>query len=112
MPTRLPKDVRQLMEALAGQYASVGQDIDSIKHLLRGVQWRLDAVVSHLAVKVQPDVMEPIVNPDRNFINKIITEARFAGLAEAPKMLRRKPRKSQKRRRYIRKIDAHRKKKQ
>lgn len=100
MTVRLPKAVRQILEALQGQYAGVGQDIDSVKHVLRGVQWRLDAIIGHLNVKVQPDVIEPIVNPDKRFINSIITDARFVGLAEkiVKKRKRRKTTKRKKRR--------------
>jgi hypothetical protein len=89
----------------------IGNELDSVKHIIRGIQWRTDAIIKHLNVNVQPDALEPIVNPPPTFINKIITEARGDFVGAQSKMPRRKPKRSQRRRRVIPKRDFRRKKK-
>jgi hypothetical protein len=97
------KDLALYMQMLAN-------DVDSIKHIVRGIQWRQDAVLKHLNIQIQPDVLEEIVNPSHTFINEIVRKVRgeFAGDKSVP---RRKPKRSQKRRRVIPKRDFRRKKK-
>ena len=103
------KQRTQLLENLARM---IGNELDSVKHIVRGIQWRTDAIIRHFNVSVQPDVLEPIVNPPPTFINKIITEARGEFVGMEDKMPRRtRPKRSQRRRRTIPKRDFRRKKK-
>jgi|HubBroStandDraft_2_1064218.scaffolds.fasta_scaffold00003_83 hypothetical protein len=75
-PSRLPPAVRKFLVQEAGYRAGIGQDLDSIKHVVRGIQWKLDALVEHFKVSVSPDALQPIVNPLPSFISDIIHEAR------------------------------------
>jgi hypothetical protein len=88
--------LRALLDLQEGRAAGVAQDIDSIKYMVRAIQWRVDAVVNHLKVPVQPDALEEIVNPSASFINKVVMEARFAGAA-APKVKRAAKKKTKRR---------------
>lgn len=79
-----------------------GNELDSIKHIIRGIQWRVDAIIRHLGVNVQPDVLEPIVSPSPAFLNNIVSEARGefvgyeTGFATKPQRKRRKKRRAKK----------------
>src|SRR5580698_46432 len=99
------KDLALYMQMLAN-------DIDSIKHIVRGIQWRQDAILKHLNIQVQPDILEEIVNPSRGFINEIVQKARgeFAGM-EGKMSRRTRPKRSQRRRRVIPKRDFRRRNK-
>lgn len=83
MAQSVPKWLRVFVENLEGGYRGVAQDIDSIKHLLRGIQWRQDAIIAFFKIPTQPDVLELTLNPSSAFINDIVTKARFAGLGES-----------------------------
>jgi hypothetical protein len=83
MAPRLPLAVKRFLDREAGYRAGIGQDLDSIKHIVRGIQWKLDALVEHFKVPVQPDALQPIVNPLPSFISDIVHQARGA-FAEKP----------------------------
>jgi hypothetical protein len=74
-------NAKQRTQAVMNLVHMTGNELDSIKHIVRGIQWRVDAIVRQLNVNVQPDVLEEIVNPSHAFINEIVSKARgeFAG---------------------------------
>ena len=100
------KQRTQMLENLARM---TGNELDSIKHIVRGIQWRVDAIVRHLNINVQPDVLEPLVSPSPAFLNNIVSETRAEFVGAPGKMPRRKPKRSQRRRRTIPKRDFRRK---
>ena len=69
-------NAKQRTQAVMNLVHQTGNELDSIKHIVRGIQWRVDAIVRHLNVNVQPDVLEPIVSPSPAFLNNIVSEAR------------------------------------
>ena len=86
MPVKTPRlSLRTLYDMQEGRAAGVGQDIDSIKHTLRALRWRVDAIVNNFKIPVQPDSLEDILNPSRETLHKVIREARFASAEPKPK---------------------------
>jgi hypothetical protein len=88
-------NAKQRTQALENLTRMIGNELDSIKHIVRGIQWRQDAILKHLNVQVQPDALEPIVNPPPTFINEIIREARgeFVGADKRARKASKKRRK-------------------
>ena len=84
--------LRALYDLQEGHAAGVRQDIDSIKHVVRGIQWRVDAIVNHFRISVQPDALEPILNPSPASINAAIMSARFADGSKKKRVVKRKRR--------------------
>ena len=91
-------NAKQRTQAVTNLVHMTGNELDSIKHIVRGIQWRVDAIVRHLGVNVQPDVLEPIVSPSSVFLNNIVSEARgeFVGVGKVPERKHRKKRRAKK----------------
>lgn len=73
-----PKYIKDFVQSLEESYRGLDQDINSIRHSLRAVQRRQDALLVHFGISLASDFIEETVNPSGDFINRIIQEARFA----------------------------------
>lgn len=81
---------RETMTSLLGRYHGLAQDVDSIKHLLRGAQARLDALIAHFHINVQSNPLESLLNPTDSRVSDIVTKARFADVSGRPAKKRRR----------------------
>lgn len=83
---------------LLGRYHGTAQDVDSIKHQIRFILSRLDTLISNWKIIPPPDILDETLNPSKEFLDKIISEARFVpyGTSEASKKKVRKKRRAKK----------------
>ena len=75
----------------------IGNEMDSVKHQVRGIKRGLDALLVHLKIGLQPDSLEEYLNPSSAAIDEIVAGARFAHTqANKPEPTKRRKRRSKK----------------
>ena len=75
-----------------GFAAGTAQDIDTIKHYLRGLDWKLAAVIAFFKINVPEDLLGEMLHPTESVLNKIISDARYGRPADKPAVVKRRKR--------------------
>lgn len=65
------------------EYRAISNDIDSIKHQVRHLHFKLDAVFKFLNISAVSDELTDAINPSKTFIDEVLQDVR-AKRAPAP----------------------------